>query len=213
MWLAYQGWTGTGSAQSFFCMLMGGCNFGNDPSSGGGGGAKPAEPLPPPPVLHRRPNTVCTKALAVANMNQDAVLRANKNWATLDSAGKLYNINPDLLAAIGVRESGFRNVNEQDGSGVGGGVFQITVSRSSGVTAQQAGNLTWAANYAANMLSSNLTTLSSKFPNFDPAHLLQATAASYNFGTGNISGNPDTIDVGTTGGNYGSNVVQLMDCF
>jgi hypothetical protein len=55
--------------------------------------------------------------------------------------------------------------------------------------------------------------LSAKFPNFTPAQLVQATAASYNFGIRNISGNPNTIDVGTANGNYGSNVVQLMDCF
>jgi len=43
--------------------------------------------------------------------------------------------------------------------------------------------------------------------------LFQATAASYNFGLGNISGNPNTINIGTTKNNYGSNVEQLMACF
>jgi len=53
--------------------------------------------------------------------------------------------------------------------------------------------------------------------------LTQATAASYNMGvfnpsTGrpNFTGNPGTIDQGTAGpngGNYGSNVVALMNCF
>jgi hypothetical protein len=42
---------------------------------------------------------------------------------------------------------------------------------------------------------------------------LQLTRLTYNFGTGNISGNPNTIDVGSTGGNYGSNVLGLMTCF
>jgi hypothetical protein len=46
------------------------------------------------------------------------------------------------------------------------------------------------------MLSSNMATLSAAFPNFNSGQLLQATAASYNFGTSNISGNPNTIDVG-----------------
>ena len=58
-----------------------------------------------------------------------------------------------------------------------------------------------------------MATLSTAFPNFTPTQLTQATAASYNFGVSNISGNPATIDVGTTGGNYGSNVVNLMSCF
>jgi hypothetical protein len=58
-----------------------------------------------------------------------------------------------------------------------------------------------------------MNTLSEQHPNLDATQLLQGTAASYNFGTGNISGNPATIDVGTTGGNYGANALQLIDCF
>jgi hypothetical protein len=115
------------------------------------------------------------------------------------------------------RETGFQNVNEKDGAGVGVGVFQITVSPTSGVTAAQAGNLTWAANYAGNLLSSNMSYLGNKFPNFTPDQLLQATAASYNmnpYNPKNFTGNPNTIDDGTANGNYGSNVVQIMEhCF
>jgi hypothetical protein len=117
------------------------------------------------------------------------------------------------LAAIGVRETDFMNVQERlkgGGLGPGMGVFQLT--NQPGVSAAQAFNLPFAANYAAGMLSSNMNYLSSAF-SFTPAQLLQATAASYNFGTGNISGNPNTIDVGSAGGNYGSSVVKLMACF
>lgn len=125
------------------------------------------------------------------------------------------------MAAIGVRESGFQNRNENDGTGVGVGVFQITVSSQSGVTAAQASNLSWAANYAANLMASNTSTLTKRNLGFNGAQLLQASVAAYNFGAGvkNITGNPSTIDVGTTGthgskvGNYGSNVVQLTNCF
>jgi hypothetical protein len=63
------------------------------------------------------------------------------------------------------------------------------------------------------MLISNMADLQSSYPNLTQAQLLQATAASYNFGVSNISGNPNTIDTGTTGNNYGSNVVNLMSCF
>jgi hypothetical protein len=52
--------------------------------------------------------------------------------------------------------------------------------------------------------------LQSDFPRFTLDQLLQATAASYNFGTGNISGNPRTIDVGSTGNNYGSNGLEII---
>ena len=158
----------------------------------------------------------CMEALSVTGKTPQAVDRANANWSTLSSAGGSHGTNPRLLAAIGVRESGFLNVQQPDGPGVG--VFQITVSASSGVTAAQASDLPWAADYAANMLSSNMNYLGGKFPNFTPDQLLQATAASYNIGRKGISGNPATIDAGTAPapkapGNYGSNVVNLMSCF
>jgi hypothetical protein len=119
-------------------------------------------------------------------------------------------LSTSLLAAVGVRETDFRNIQE-NGGGPGMGVFQLT--NQPGVTAAQAYNLSFASSYAANMLSSNRSYLSSQFPSLTQQQLLQATAASYNFGAGNISGDPDTIDVGTTGGNYGSSVVSLMQCF
>lgn len=103
---------------------------------------------------------------------------------------------------------------EEDGTGVGVGVFQLTVAPGSGVSYGEASNLYTSAYIAASVLASNYSSLQLQFPNFTPAQLLQATTASYNFGTGNISGNPATIDVGSAGGNYGSNVVAIMQqCF
>jgi hypothetical protein len=81
------------------------------------------------------------------------------------------------------------------------------------ITKVQALDPSFAAGWAAVYLASNEATLAAEFPNFTSAQLLQATAASYNFGTGNIHGNPNNIDKGTTNNNYGSNVVGLMDCF
>ena len=131
----------------------------------------------------------------------------------VSAAAAAHGIDPALLASIGVRESGFMNVPEV-GGGRGAGVFQLTVGPGVGqVTAAQAYNLAFAANYAAEMLASNASYLSANFPNLTSAQLLQATAASYNLGVGKISGNPDTIDVGSTKGNYGSNIVAPMSCF
>lgn len=111
----------------------------------------------------------------------------------------LYGVDPAMLAAIGVRETGFQN-SVQPGpfqaNKTGIGIFQITNGSVPWVN-----SLTpmWAASYAASQLSSNIFTLAAAFPNFTSTQLLQATAASYNFGTPTISGNPATIDVGTTG--------------
>jgi RHS repeat-associated protein len=158
-------------------------------------------------------NGDCAAALQVARKNQQAINRAMQNWAILVQAGNAHGVDPRMLAAIGVRETGFRNINEVDGAGVGMGVFQLTVSPQSGVPAAQAQNLSAAANSAAALLASNMENLSNRFPSFTPSQLQQATAASYNFGAGNISGNPNTIDVGSAHNNYGSNILQLMDCF
>jgi hypothetical protein len=138
--LAFEGWPGWGTGQSFWCMMMGGCPGGSGGSGGGGGSATvpPSENTPFRPVL-RYHNNCCDMAAAA---------RAYANWSTLDAAANGNWDDGSLLAAVGVRESGFRYINENDGAGVGVGVFQITVSPTSGVTAAQAGNLTWAANYA-----------------------------------------------------------------
>jgi RHS repeat-associated protein len=160
----------------------------------------------------------CQQALATAmpNTSQAGMLaalnRATAAESTLTAATANTAITWQFLAAIGIRESGFQNITEVDGAGLGVGVFQISVP-GSGLTAAQARNLTTGANYAAQLLNSNLNTLIANYPNLMSMQLLQATAASFNFGTGNISGNPNTIDVGTTGGNYGSNVLGLLNCF
>jgi Transglycosylase SLT domain len=131
--------------------------------------------------------------------------------STITATAAQQGIDPNLLAAVGVRESGFTNITQSGGQGAG--VFQIDLGANPSVTAAQAGNLQFSANFAAAMLSRNMSSIAAHHPNLSAAQQLQATAASYNFGVGNISGNPNTIDQGTTGGNYGSNVVDLMDCF
>ena len=163
----------------------------------------------------------CQTALSTANKDEAAITRAMNAWSVLQAAAEAHDIDTALLAAIGVRETGFENVQEKLPNGKNGpgmGVFQLT--NQPGVTKAQAFDLTFAANYAANMLSNNENILSNEFPAFTPDQLMQATAASYNIGTDpntGISGNPNTIDVGTAPGgirgNYGSNVVGLMSCF
>ena len=152
----------------------------------------------------------CKAALATANKKQAAVTRAENAWSVLQTAAEAHDIDPALLAAIGVRETGF--VNEPEiGKGHGMGVFQLT--NQPGVTAAQAYDLTFAADYAANMLSDNMSYFSNKFPAFTPDQLLQATVAGYNRYRARISGDPNMIDAHTTGNNYGSNVMGLMSCF
>lgn len=176
-------------------------------------------------------SSTCQQALQTAQPNTPVaslVAAFNNSIAaqsTLQSAVAGTSISWTMLAAIGIRESGFNGGPQVCPAGVtwgasncdGYGVFQLTVSAATGITTAQAGNLTFAANSAAQILNSNMAILAANFPNFTPTQLLQATAASYNFGTGNISGNPNTIDWGTApggaAGNYGSNILGLMNCF
>jgi hypothetical protein len=156
----------------------------------------------------------CLDALAADNKDISAITRAVAAESTLQAAVHGTNISWTMLAAIGVRESDFQNTTEQDGAGLGVGVFQISVP-GSGPIAAQASNLTFAANFAAQELNNNFIYLQAQFPNFTPAQLMQATAASYNLGAGpkGISGNPDTIDAGSSGAPYGANILGLMKCF
>jgi len=51
---------------------------------------------------------------------------------------------------------------------------------------RRSNDLTWTANYVVKLLNSNMAVLAATHPNLTADQLLQATAASYNFGTGNI---------------------------
>jgi RHS repeat-associated protein len=127
------------------------------------------------------PSQSCLNALAVAGANNTALARAVANWNAIQSAAAANGIDPALLAAIGVRETGFQNI-AQIGGGQGAGLFQIDLGQNPNVTSAQAYNIPFAANFAANMLATNGAALAAAHPNLNPTQLLQATAASYNLG-------------------------------
>jgi hypothetical protein len=77
-------------------------------------------------------NDTCRAALATANKNQAAIRRAMNAWSVLQAAAEAHDIDPALLAAIGIRETGFTNIPENNG-GPGMGVYQLT--NQPGVTA------------------------------------------------------------------------------
>ncbi len=150
--------------------------------------------------------------------------RAIKQWKVIETAANAHGIDFRMLAAIGLKESNFTNQLQYCPPGTtwgdpncsGAGVFQIDLNQNKGVSKDEALDLSFAANWAANLLSTNMEALAAKFPTFTGDELLQATAASYNLGVGGISGDPETIDIGTRGtpkNSYGANVLQLMECF
>ena len=177
----------------------------------GRGSASPASVGAPPPKFSKD----CLDALTADNKGTDSITRALAAESTLKAAVKGTNISWEMLAAIGVRESGFEDLAEKDGAHLGVGVFQQSVGDGFKTTADQAHDLTFSANATAKELNDNFVYLQAKW-SFTPAQLLQATAASYNLGTDptkGISGNPDTIDAGSSGAPYGANILALMKCF
>lgn len=98
----------------------------------------------------------------------------------------------------------------------GAGVFQIDLYYHPEVSKDQALDVSFAADWAAKLLRSNMTFLTSKHPNFTGDALLHATAASYNLGPNKFSGDPTKIDNGSLGNpkdGYGANLLQLKECF
>jgi hypothetical protein len=210
-----------------FCATGTGYADPSDPSGGGGYAAplKNQSNDPTDPIQRfGELSTDCQKGLKTAlpvgsNANAkaadqawlNALDRAQADEQMLRSSAAAYGIDWALLAAVGIRETGFRNISQSNG--LGQGIFQIDIGQNPAVSASQAADPAWAANWAAKLLAGNMTALAGAHPNLSADQLLQATAASYNLGRGGISGNPDTIDVGSPGNNYGSNVVNLINCF
>jgi hypothetical protein len=130
-----------------------------------------------------------------------------------------------MLAAIGVRESGFRNIAEL-GGGAGRGVFQIDLEKNKGeVTEEQAFDLEFAADWAAKTLAQNAETLAASY-GLGGERLWTLVIASYNAGLqgvteainrrlarGRTIDQIASLDFLTTRKNYARNVVDLMECF
>lgn len=158
----------------------------------------------------------CILGLAAGRADQHAVERVDAMMPTLIPAAVKHGIDPRMLGAIAVKESHGLNIAER-GKGKGMGVFQLT--NQPGVTAAQAYNIPFAADYAAGMLAANRRTLAGRFPNFTSEQLTQATAAAYNKGAFRkdayrITADPASIDAGTAPtGNYGRTILDLMNCF
>ncbi|MGE5648368.1 MAG: RHS repeat-associated core domain-containing protein [Acidobacteriota bacterium] len=82
-----------------------------------------------------------TSAEVAAQFRLGALDRASAASITLSGSGAGWA----MVAAIGIRETGFRNIKQLNGQGVG--VFQIDLGQHPEVTAKQAHDLTWSAKW------------------------------------------------------------------
>jgi len=130
-------------------------------------------------------------------------------------------IDASMIAAIGIRETGFRNIygnSYQDNQGnwhenLGRGVFQIDIGQHPEVSESLAMNTTWAATWAMNYLRANYSNWCPETSVLTRLIFSRHWQHPITLALGIISGNPDTIDVGSTNNNYGSNILDLMACF
>jgi len=117
--LAFEGWPGWGTGQSFWCMMMGGCPGGSGGSSGGGGsgGNTTSAPPPSPPVDTGRPAlTLHSSTCPLWVPSGDYTLGSNANpWFTSDMSAVLstafLNLNQQGISPM--ITSGFRTAADQ----------------------------------------------------------------------------------------------------
>jgi len=141
-----------------------------------------------------------------------ALARANASASVLQRAAG-DGVDWTWLAAIGIEETLFKNIDQLHGPGQG--VFQITVSPQSGVTSSQAHNLAWAASWVANYLLGNEGSLRNS-QGLSGDALAIAVFDSYNAGLGGVNralDNGRTADSASANGHYGTTALQLTKCF
>lgn len=158
----------------------------------------------------------CKDALKKAHADMRGVQRANDNWDTLSGNN---GIEPEELGAIGLRESDFRpNAIQADGHGRG--AFQIDCCGDVGdrppahpnVSQAQAFDLDFASDFASGLLASSQRRWSNLGNIAGPASIREYNAGSRYTLSKSLFG-VDALDRGTTGNNYVSNTIGLMDCF
>ncbi|CAN5407495.1 hypothetical protein BH20ACI2_BH20ACI2_14230 [soil metagenome] len=188
--------------------------------SGGGGSGRGGGPA------QTQQSTVspdCLGALKVAKKDINAINRAYAAADLLNRVGKATGMYPKLLAAIGVRETGFQNINQS--GGLGKGIFQIDVGQNPNA-GNIIGNIEAEATFAAQLLVSRMNHHSSAtrgYPSGNYNAYLQFAAAIRDYNarhsvTQNVMNRPGAtvadLDRGTALNNYVSNVLNLMNhCF
>jgi soluble lytic murein transglycosylase-like protein len=143
------------------------------------------------------------------------VQRALDDWSTIEQAAVNNGVDPTILAAMGIRESNFQNIPQNNG-GPGQGIFQI--ESTSFPNFQGAYDPTQAANFAAGLVGGYYRN--AVFSGAGPVMALATALHSYNQGPNGLTpalaatGYPGYMDIATTNGNYVSNVAAIAAyCF
>jgi RHS repeat-associated protein len=155
-----------------------------------------------------------TDPLTAATARLAALDRAIAKKATIGNAVGDY-ISWEAVAAIGIQEAGFRNIKQSRG-GAGAGIFQIDLGVNPSVSRADAFDISFAAHWVAGYLLDTLGYLSSNVPGLSGDALQDAAFASYNAGAKAVATALNkglSADSVTTAGQYGKNILNLMQCF
>jgi hypothetical protein len=179
----------------------------------------PQKPTPTPPQV----SPECQSALDAANKDINAINRAYDAADILNQVGNTAGIYPKLLAAIGVRETGFQNISQSGGNGRG--IFQLDIGQNP-QAAKIIGNTEAEATFAAQLLVDSLNYHSNEKRGYPAANYtadleLAAAVRDYNANhevtrkimmrTGATIAD---LDRGTARNTYVSNVLNLANhCF
>jgi hypothetical protein len=152
------------------------------------------------------------------------VRNALKYADVIKQAAADHDVDPNLLAAIGVRETGFRPIFENGTHGGRGvGVWQIDRRYHGDVSIKQALNIPFAANYSAGLLSDSINSFVDQGYSYDLS--VGAAIRGYNSSQKRTKRHPDIytllssgnirdLDRGTAHGNYVSQVLAIAkNCF
>lgn len=134
--------------------------------------------------------------------------------------------NWEIVAAIGIRETYFQNIAEYGSDGkdatnhLGRGVFQIDLGQNPGVTEGQAFDIQFSAHFASDKITADRKNYPADLSNLTPDLALAETIHDYNASPRTHGGTRHQallgvpgLDSFTTGHNYVSNVLNLINCF
>ncbi|HHP7243833.1 MAG TPA: D-Ala-D-Ala carboxypeptidase family metallohydrolase, partial [Elainellaceae cyanobacterium] len=150
-----------------------------------------------------------TDVLASHQMARQDLSRVQKLLNRFSRASRKYDIPAAILAAIASRESRCGNALDIHGYGDYGNAFGIMqIDKRHHTPAGIGGDPTSQAHIdqAADIIADNLRRVQAKHPDWEDAYIFKGAVAAYNFGVSNVL-TKDGIDDGTTGDDYGSDVI------
>jgi RHS repeat-associated protein len=182
------------------------------PIGGGPQDPRPAKTPTPTPTPQPQLSGDCERGLKNAKQKPDSVTRANQAADLLKQVAAKNGLDWRLLAAIGIRESGFKNL-AQSGGGLGRGIFQIDRGAHPEVSNRQAYDPTWSANWTAGNAAAGIEKYGGQNPQLSNAIAARFHNAGGKYMVGKIARGIPALDRGTAHHNYVSNILDLMNCF